>query len=39
MVLFRALFQFSERPQLRVSLECQQKEAPQHGEAGSRLPW
>lgn len=37
--LFHALSQFSERPQLCMSLECQQEEASQHSEAGSRLPW
>lgn len=26
-------------PQLCVPLECQQEEASQHSEAGSRLPW
>lgn len=33
------LSQFSERPQVCVSVECQQEEASQHGEEGSRLPW
>lgn len=30
---------FPERPQLCVSLECQQEETSHHGKAGSRLPW
>lgn len=30
---------FLNDPQLRMSLECQQEEASQHSEAGSRLPW
>lgn len=30
---------FSTTFKLCVSLECQQEEASQHGEAGSRLPW